>query len=44
MKEYNPTEYNGYTKFNKEKVYNMIIYLCRQNNTKNKIIKRNVLC
>lgn len=38
-KEYNPTEYNGYTKFNKEKVYNMIIYLSDKTILKTKLLK-----
>lgn len=37
--EYNPTEYNGYTKFNKEKVYNMIIYLADNTILKTKLLK-----
>lgn len=37
--EYNPTEYNGYTKLNKEKVYNMIIYLADNTILKTKLLK-----
>lgn len=37
--EYNPTEYNGYTKFNKEKVYNMIIYFADNTILKTKLLK-----
>ena len=37
--EYNPTEYNGYTKFNKEKVYNMIIFLADNTILKTKLLK-----
>lgn len=37
--EYSPTEYNGYTKFNKEKVYNMIIYLADNTILKTKLLK-----
>ena len=37
--EYNPTEYNGYTKLNKEKVYNMIIFLADNTILKTKLLK-----
>lgn len=37
--EYSPTEYNGYTKFNKEKVYNMIIFLADNTILKTKLLK-----
>ena len=37
--EYSPTEYNGYTKFNKEKVYNMIIYFADNTILKTKLLK-----
>ena len=37
--EYNPTEYNGYTKLNKEKVYNMIIYFADNTILKTKLLK-----
>ena len=37
--EYSPTEYNGYTKLNKEKVYNMIIYFADNTILKTKLLK-----
>jgi len=37
--EYSPTEYNGYTKFNKEKVYNIIIFLADNTILKTKLLK-----
>lgn len=37
--EYSPTVYNGYTKFNKEKVYNMIIFLADNTILKTKLLK-----
>ena len=37
--EYNPTEYNGYTKLNKEKVYNMIIFFADNTILKTKLLK-----
>ena len=37
--EYNPTEYNGYTKLNKEKIYNIIIFLADNTILKTKLLK-----
>ena len=37
--KHSPTEYNGYTKLNKEKVYNMIIYLSDKTILKTKLLK-----
>ncbi len=37
--EYAPTEYNGYTKLNKEKIYNMIIFLADNTILKTKLLK-----
>ena len=37
--KHSPTEYNGYTKLNKEKVYNMIIFLADNTILKTKLLK-----
>ena len=37
--EYKPTEYNGYTKLNKEKIYNVITFLADSSILKTKLLK-----
>lgn len=37
--EYKPTEYNGYTKLNKEKIYNVITFLADSTILKTKLLK-----
>lgn len=37
--EFTPTIYNGYTKLNKEKVLNMILYFCEETMLKTKLLK-----